>query len=538
MPHFGPLAMNKMFEEMHEVTCQMISKWARLGPTHRIDPADQFTRLTLDSIAICALDTRFNSFDKEELHPFIDAMAFFLRESGLRAGRPQFLTDYVYRQSTKDYWESIEKMKAVALAVINDRRANPNNKADLVDAMLNQKDPKTGKGMPEENIVANMITFLIAGHETTSGLLSFLTVLLCQNPRAMAKLQQEVDQVLGDDAIRVEHVNKMPYLTACLRETLRLWPTAVGFQVTPNSTEDADFPMFIGKERYIVNKGDILGCQLPRCQRDPALYGEDAEEFKPERMLDESFNKLPPNAWKPFGNGARACIGRAFAWQESHIVMALIVQNFSIRAEDPSYKMEINQTLTIKPKDFHFFAKLRDGLEPHTLERRLWAGRAGVTQNSQKAKDKKLAGVAKAAVKKSPFTIFHGSNTGTCTALAQNLAGTAAAHGYDAVVKPMDAAVNDLPRDHPVVIISASYEGEPPDNAGRFVVWLKEQKGDSLKGVKYAVFGCGHSDWASTYQKIPTFVDDQIVEHGGKRICERGLANAANNDMFNDFDAW
>ena len=109
------------------------------------------------------MDTRFNSFYREGLHPFVEAMQFFLKESGARGSRPEFVNNTLYRQSTKQYWESIEVMKSVAKEVIKERRGNPSDKKDLVNAMLLGTDPKTGKKLPDENIMNNMITFLIAG---------------------------------------------------------------------------------------------------------------------------------------------------------------------------------------------------------------------------------------------------------------------------------------------------------------------------------------------------------------------------------------
>lgn len=97
------------------------------------------------------------------MHPFPTAMRFFLQECGQRALRPAFLTNYVYRASTRKYWESIEVMKATALQAVNERREHPIDKPDLLNAMLHGKDPKTGQSMSEQSIINNAISFLIAG---------------------------------------------------------------------------------------------------------------------------------------------------------------------------------------------------------------------------------------------------------------------------------------------------------------------------------------------------------------------------------------
>lgn len=89
------------------------------------------------------------------------------------------------------------------------------------------------------------------------------------------------------------------------------------------------------------------------------------------------------------------------------------------------------------------------------------------------------------------LSIFYGSNTGTCESLASSLASSAAAHGFNSKVDILDKATEALPKNQPTVIITASYEGQPPDNAGRFVGWLEEEK-TTIEGTKYAVFGCGN----------------------------------------------
>ena len=108
------------------------------------------------------MDTRFNSFYKDDLHPFVHAMVGFLQESGLRARRPAF-ANYFMRQSQQQYDNDIKLMRTVAEEVVAERRAHPSDKKDLLNAMIKGRDAKTGEGLTDDTIYNNMITFLIAG---------------------------------------------------------------------------------------------------------------------------------------------------------------------------------------------------------------------------------------------------------------------------------------------------------------------------------------------------------------------------------------
>lgn len=113
------------------------------------------------------MDTRFNSFYHAEMHPFVHAMTEFLIESGARTRRTR-LEAMLNPQLERKYNENIALMKSVAQEMIDKRRRTPSDKKDLLNALLFGKDPKTGEQLDDENIMNNMITFAIAGHETTS----------------------------------------------------------------------------------------------------------------------------------------------------------------------------------------------------------------------------------------------------------------------------------------------------------------------------------------------------------------------------------
>jgi cytochrome P450 / NADPH-cytochrome P450 reductase len=202
-----------MFDEMNDIASQLALKWAREGPSKAIPVAEDFTRLTLDTLALCAMDFRFNSFYHDELHPFIEAMGGFLTESGARARRPP-LPSFFYRNADRKYWEDIEVLRKTADDVLQARKASPSARKDLLSAMLDGVDPKTRQKLSDSSIIDQLITFLIAGHETTSGMLSFAFFQLLKHPEAYAKAQKEVDDVVGTGPVKLEHMAKLPYIAA------------------------------------------------------------------------------------------------------------------------------------------------------------------------------------------------------------------------------------------------------------------------------------------------------------------------------------
>ncbi|KAK6211216.1 bifunctional p-450:nadph-p450 reductase [Colletotrichum tabaci] len=537
MPAFGPLSIRNMFDEMHDIASQLALKWARYGPESQITVTDDFTRLALDTLALCSMGFRFNSYYSPVLHPFIEAMGDFLVEAG-NISRRLPLPSFVYSAKDQKFASDIEILRGTAREVLESRKAGKtSDRRDLLTAMLEGVDPKTGKKMTDESIMDNLITFLIAGHETTSGLLSFAFYQLLKHPDAYQKAQQEVDGVVGKGQIKVDHLSKLPYLNGVLRETLRVNATIPLFTV--EAFEDT---LLAGK--YPVKEGETIINLLAKSHLDPAVFGEDANEFKPERMMDDNFNRITkefPNCWKPFGNGMRACIGRPFAWQEALLVMTMLLQNFNF-VLDPNYSFGIKQTLTIKPKDMHMRAILRDGLTPTSLERRL-AGLAEPDKAPEQAKSDKTAASSSSSSSETgkPLTILYGSNSGTCEALAQRVASDAASHGFRATkIDCLDSANGSLPTDQPVVIITASYEGQPPDNAGHFVAWLEGQDKAAapLKDVSYAVFGCGHKDWVQTFHRIPKLVDATLEQLGASRLADAGLTDASSGEVFSNFESW
>lgn len=517
MPAFGPLAIHDMFPEMQDIAEQMLTRWERYGPDNDLDVSDQMTRLTLDTIALCAFDYRFNSFYQTEMHPFIGAMVDGLEKNGELRPLPPIKKQLHQHQLQID----IDILHSTADELIRQRKLDPkrDEKKDLLARMLAGRDPETGEGLSDENIRYQMVTFLVAGHETTSGLLSFTFHYLLKNPDILAKARAELDTVVGSRPITVTDLPKLVYLDQILRESLRLWPTA------PAYARAAKARTVIGGE-YEVTPDDTLMVILPALHRDLSVWGPDVEKFDPDRFSPEALKYLPENAWKPFGTGQRSCIGRPFAIQEALLVLAGVLQRFDLTASDPDYMLDVKETLTLKPSGLHMRVRRREDVQLRA---------DGVTSEVREVVQPAQA--ASLTASQTPLLVLFGSESGSSEAFAKQIAGEAMQRGYAAQVQSLDERAGDLPSQGAVVVVTASYEGQPPANAREFVAWLEGLPTGALEGVQYTVFGCGNRDWQATYQAVPKRVDAGLERAGATRLNERGEADAR-GDFFGDFEGW
>ena len=518
-PAFGPLSVRGMVDRMQDVAEQMLLRWERFGDAP-IDVTDQVTRLTLDTIALCAFDFRFNSFYQTDMHPFVAAMLAGLEEAWRRTRRPEIATKLmVWRR--RRFEADTRLMFGLADELVARRRAeNGPPRGDLLDKMLAGRDPVTGKGLCDENIRYQMVTFLAAGHETTSGLLSFALYFLMTNPAALAAAREEVDRVMGDAAPRGEDLAELRYVEQALMETLRLWPTApaFGLRARADTTLGGGWP---------VASTDTILVLLPTLHRDPSVW-PDPEAFRPERFAPAAIAARPANAWKPFGNGQRACIGRGFAMQEAVLALAMILQRFEIEAADPDYRLAVAETLTLKPAGFFIRARRR---QPPARRRPPAAPRKEASPGTARACPVAPVGDG------TPLLVIYGSNFGSSEAFARRIAAEAETNGYAARVGPMDDHFGRLPTEGGLIVVTASYQGKPPDNAGAFVAWADGLAPGALAGVRYAVLGCGDRKWARTFQAIPIRVDAALAAAGATRLRPRGEIDA-DRDFVTAFETW
>jgi cytochrome P450/NADPH-cytochrome P450 reductase len=322
--------------------------------------ARDMTAVTLDTIGLCGFDFRFNSFRHENGHPFVRAMINALSTAMAQVRRLPF-EHYLRWRQDRAFRNDIGHMNTLVDNLVHDRRTRNDDgevvakaKSDLLNSMLAGTDRETGERLSDLNIRYQIITFLIAGHETTSGLLSFAINALVNNPDVLERATAEVDRVLGPDPSILPsyaQVSQLRYIGQILHETLRLWPTAPGFPLR------ARRDTVVGG-KYLIRKQDFIMILLPMLHRDRSVWGDDAEKFNPDNFSPEAERKRPANAYKPFGNGQRACIGRFFAMHEATLVLGMVLHRFEL-IDHTRYKLKIKEALTLKPDGFRIKVRPR-----------------------------------------------------------------------------------------------------------------------------------------------------------------------------------
>lgn len=532
LPNFSQRAMQGYHPMMLDIAQQMMHKWERLNSDDEIDVPGDMTRLTLDTIGLCGFDYRFNSFYRQDQHPFVKAMVEALGKSMERVQRLP-LQDKLQVQKHRQFQANVDYLNKVVDTVIQERKAAGVEKGqhDLLYHMLTGQDKQSGEGLDDVNIRYQIITFLIAGHETTSGLLSFAVYYLLQHPEVLAKAYEEVDRVLGTDTNILptfQQVNRLQYVMQILKETLRLWPTAPAFALYPY--EDT----VIGGQ-YRVDRTHEWVVLIPMLHRDKSVWGDDAEKFNPDHFSHEAEANRPASAYKPFGNGERACIGRQFAMQEATLVMGMLLQRFKL-IDHTNYQLQVKETLTLKPE--HFSIKVRKrGVSDYSVT----PTKVEVAHTQTPSLVENKPAPVPSGVKKhhTPLLVLYGSNLGTAEDLAHKLREDGTAYGFDAQVANLDDYVEKLPTSGAVIVVSASYNGQPPDNAVKFCEWVKDPQlaSNALRGVNYTVFGCGNREWAATYQAIPKLLDTGLANHGATLVYPRGEGDAS-DDFEGQFTAW
>jgi cytochrome P450 len=228
----------------------------------------------------------------------------------------------------------------VVFSIINERRHQNADQGDLLSMLLLAQDEETGERMSDTQLRDEVLTLLLAGHETTAVALTWTWFLLAQHPEVSHRLHQELAEVLGGRIPTIGDLPRLAYTRMVVDETLRLYPPV----------------WYFGRKALAAD--EIGGYHLPAhatfyispytMHRHPGFW-EHPETFDPERFTPERSADRPRYAYLPFGGGPRQCIGNTFALTEAHLILATLAQHYQLRLA-PGHPVEVEGLITLRPR--------------------------------------------------------------------------------------------------------------------------------------------------------------------------------------------
>ena len=248
--------------------------------------------------------------------------------------------------------ETMTTMIEARRAEANDH-VNPNIEPKHLDMMSMLLDARyeDGSSMDDHLIMDELITLFVAGHETTSNALTWTVHLLSLHPEIQLKLQEELDRVLEDRDACFEDLENLNYTEMVIKESMRLLPPAWTLNARQANQE-------IQVDRYRFPKDKIVFISPYANHRNPKYFSE-PEQFDPERFSAEREKSIPKHAYMPFGTGPRVCIGQSFAMMEAKLILASILNRFSVKP-DPEQKFEPQAQITLSNKGgMHIYLEQR-----------------------------------------------------------------------------------------------------------------------------------------------------------------------------------
>ncbi len=343
IPSFNTTRLKARASVMHDIVAEHINSWK---------PGDEFNvprlvgDITLDVICYTLFNLRHGArkerYKELMLHWMLEATSdtMFTMASMVGAKRfRQWMNKKYLKRADKDQGGNGKKgilpwKRAVDLKVqladmmredIRAIRARMDSEETHTLSILARATDGNGNLLDEERVISEGIGLMIGGHETSAATAAWFMIWLQQKPDVYAKIREEVIESIQKegkfDAIKV---SELPYITACLNESQRVTPSAVGFiRWLRYDTQIGD---------WLLPAGTAVLPNIYLTQRDPKIFGADANEYKPERWLNGG-GKFAPSEFMPFGGGRRACIGMNQARQQLRIIFAELARRVEFTSE-------------------------------------------------------------------------------------------------------------------------------------------------------------------------------------------------------------
>jgi cytochrome P450 len=293
----------------------LLAKW-RAAPAGSVQAVDRdMTRATFDVISATLLPSADHAAVEK-------AMQLFQRGTGwdlliATAGAPAWLP----RPGMLSGARAILMLRSAVAAMLRERREietrSGSSPDDLMHRLMRASDPESGQTMNDERLIDNLLTFYLAGHETTARALAWTLYLIARSPEWAAALEEEIARVTGGGPLESAHIERLVLVQQVIKESMRLYPPVPLLSrqcVVPVSLDGVD-----------VRPGATVVVPIYAIHRHVKRW-EDPDAFDPSRFAPENEAKIPRYQYLPFGAGPRICIGMAFAMLEATAMLATLIQ--------------------------------------------------------------------------------------------------------------------------------------------------------------------------------------------------------------------
>ena len=554
---FNQIKIKNFAPQILAKTRAFIREWSHFRAGERVEGVnDWLTAMTADAVVTCSMGMDMRNVErlgaKQPPHKFVDNFRMGL---GVSTGSINAKSEYGWKRHLP-FFNAAGKILAKYVAAKADmqrqveemveatREGELGGQNSIIRAMLEDR-TADGKHVRYGALYGHVVNLMIAGHETTAATLAFTMQLLAEHPEYEARALQEVREILqGRTEPSVDDVPKLQFVEQCFREALRL------YSPVSSLTRDAAYDTLLGGRP--VYQGQRVVVLTRALHTNPEYWGGkfgDPLSFNPDRFAPDAVKERHPNAYHPWGFATRSCIGSQFALFEAKTFLASMLLHFRLEGI-PGYKIVASTHAggaAPSPKDLAFVVYPRPGgpLWSDTGLMQPLPALAAVAPESPKAKESLTQGTnghkGGEEGKQGPvMKVLYGSNAGSSQEFATQVVTAAAKAGFQASLETLDAAVSTgsvVPDGRTIVVVTATYNGLPPDNASAFKQWLMKQKEGSLNGLRFAVFGVGNSQW-HTYQQFPREVDAGLQSCGAARICDLGACDVDSSSFDSDFDDW
>jgi cytochrome P450 len=337
-PAFHQQRLRRFAEVMRDCAEARVAQWrARPDPEAPLDIAAEMMSLTLDIIT----RTMFGTSVADRVSEIGDAMGVIQGELGrFRLRSLLDLPLWLTRPRSRAFRQAVKLLDGIVYGMIERHRTQAGGADDLVSLLLAAQDEASRAGMPDRHLRDELMTILLAGHETTAAGLAWTFYLLDRHPSVAATLTDEARRTLGGRGPVYDELSGIPYTLMVFREAMRLYPPAYVFT-----------RMALGEDAlggYRVPAGSIIFISPYTMHRNPAYWPE-PERFDPERFRTDPHGQAHRYAYLPFGGGPRTCIGAHFAQIEGHIVLATLAQAFACELV-PGRAIEPQPAITLRPR--------------------------------------------------------------------------------------------------------------------------------------------------------------------------------------------